>query len=435
MKILTIVVTWILFAIAPAKAGESDTITLHNCREMAVSNFPTAKQGATYSAILSDIRRNSQTAWLPKMSLNAQASWQSEKIELDIGQMLSAATGIPGPNIPPYTIQEQDQYKFYTEISQMIYDGGAVKAGQRIDEINYKIDTQQVNTDVNKVLERINQIYFGILLYEKKLELLNELEKNLSGKTADIESGIRHDALVQNDLDVLNTEILKIGQQITETRSDLSALIRALGVLTGQVIPGTAIFLSPEPQIPLKPQITRPELDMLKLQKEKADASYQIINTKYLPKVAGFGTLAYGKPSLNMFANEFDAWYIVGIKASWNIWDWNAGKRDKNIISLRKKLIDAQAESFILTTTSALEQELQNQEKFELLIQSDNDIIKLQQRIVDNASSRLNNGVITASDYMKEVYALNAAKINLQIHRLSLQQSKINYLNLSGNSI
>ena len=39
----------------------------------------------------------------------------------------------------------------------------------------------------------------------------------------------------------------------------------------------------------------------------------------------------YGNPGLNMLDNSFQPFYVVGLKANWNVFDWGKTKTDKKI--------------------------------------------------------------------------------------------------------
>jgi len=66
------------------------------------------------------------------------------------------------------------------------------------------------------------------------------------------------------------------------------------------------------------------------------------------------------------------------------------------------------------------------------LIEKDNEIIALKTKIAKNASYQLDNGIITATEYTTELNSEWQAKLNLELHKIQLVLSKINYLNNLG---
>ncbi|MEJ0054552.1 MAG: TolC family protein [Bacteroidota bacterium] len=94
--------------------------------------------------------------------------------------------GIPGlPSIEPLS---KDQYKIYGEINQTIYDGGAIKNQSAIQSANTLVEQQKVEVELYKIRERINQIYFGVLLMDAQLSQVNLLKEDLKTSLAKTES-------------------------------------------------------------------------------------------------------------------------------------------------------------------------------------------------------------------------------------------------------
>ena len=67
------------------------------------------------------------------------------------------------------------------------------------------------------------------------------------------------------------------------------------------------------------------------------------------------------------------------------------------------------------------------------LISTDKEIINLRASVKEAAKAQLDNGVITANDYLREVNAEDQARQLLITHQLQLLQAQINYNTISGN--
>ena len=133
-----------------------------------------------------------------------------------------------------------------------------------------------------------------------------------------------------------------------------------------------------------------------------------------LPKVYGFAQGGYGNPGLNMLDNSFQAFYYVGLKLNWNVFDWNKTKKQTQALELNKQIIESEREEFKLQTNIQLEQQVIEVEKYKEFINSDQTIISLQKQILKTAESQLKNGVITSSNYMDQLTDLYEAEINLK---------------------
>ncbi|HEX5669422.1 MAG TPA: transporter, partial [Chitinophagaceae bacterium] len=72
-------------------------------------------------------------------------------------------------------------------------------------------------------------------------------------------------------------------------------------------------------------------------------------------------------------------------------------------------------------------------DKYKDLINSDDQIIVLRKQVKDASAAQLENGVITSSDYIREVNAEEQARQNQVLHRLQLLQAIIDQKTTTGN--
>ena len=151
-----------------------------------------------------------------------------------------------------------------------------------------------------------------------------------------------------------------------------------------------------------------------------------------MPRFAAFGELGYGRPGLNMLSNSFDAFYMLGAKVSWTLWDWNETSNQKKILDLQKQVLESEKETFNQGIKIILENNIADISKYESLINSDNDIISLREKVVKISESQLENGTITATEYLTDLNNLLQSKVNLQSHKIQLIKTKVEYLTLKG---
>ena len=163
----------------------------------------------------------------------------------------------------------------------------------------------------------------------------------------------------------------------------------------------------------------RPERELFELQKTSFEQNKSIISAGNKPKLAAFGQLGYGKPGLNMLENEFKTFYIVGVKLSWNIFDWNQRKNDIKYLSIQQDIVDTRREAFDLNQRIASKSETQNINKYQRLLDSDKEILTLRTDILSVQRSQFENGTINAADYLSAVNAETIARITLSNARVA----------------
>ena len=398
-----------------------EKLSLEQCYTLAEKNYPLAKQNDlllkqnTIDLEIINIEK------LPKLDFLVQASYQSDVTSLPFS--------IPVTTVEP---PNKDQYKATVSINQLIYDGGFINASLTEKSTSLKTQQKQVEVNLYRLKEQVNQFYFSILLLQEKSALLLAKKKQLETTLNEVKAGIKFGVLLPNSDSILQAELLKIDQQLMEVGLNKTSLMTTLYMLIGIPVSQNIKFDNPEINTKLNHEIERPELELFQLQKENIDASEQLIDKKNSPKLSGFATGGYGNPGLNMLDNSFQTYYIAGIKLNWNVFDWNSTKKQRQSLQVNKEIIDSEQEVFELNTAMELTQQQSEINKISTFIASDEEIIALRKKILETSRSQLKNGVITSSAYVTELTNLFEAENNLSTHRIQLQFAKANYNTTKG---
>jgi outer membrane protein TolC len=412
----------ILMLISGIVHAQDNVLHLQDCYEKMLVNYPLANQTEIYSAQSELKIKNIKTGWLPNTSLNAQATYQSDAITVNMNTP-SGGFGFEG---------EKDQYKATVDINQLIYDWGRIKAAKQLESAGLQVNQQANNVELNKIKEQVNTFYFAILTLQKNEELLKVMLKDLEAKEQIVASGVKNGMLLKSDLSALKAEILKVKQSIAELQLQRYAAIDILAELTGMEIQYDIVLEIPEYTIDNQTNYSRPELVLFDYQKEQLELTSKVISKQTKPTFFAFSQLGYGKPGLNMVSDEFDSYYYVGVGLKWNFWDWNKTKREKQIVSLNKNLITSQENTFTKQLNIALKNEKSRIKALEESIATDQEIIKLREQVTESARVKLDNGTITSSDYISELTAETQAKLKYETHKIQLVQSNVNYLYIKG---
>lgn len=418
MKKLIILVLFIVpfFAIAQQK------LSLEDCYALVNKNYPIAKQSKLLEEKSALDLATINLAKLPKLDLNAQATYQSDVTQLPVK--------IPNLTVDP---ANKDQYKATFDVNQLLYNGGLIDANAQLKESQTKTQQQQVQVNLYQLKSKINQLYFSILLSQEKKEILKAKQQQLITKVSEVKTGVKYGAILPASEKVLEAENLKIKQQLTEINYDRKKFIANLATLTYTTIDDNVTLIKPMFQTNFITINNRPELQLFDLQNEQIEHSKTVITKNKLPKVNAFGQAGYGNPGLNMLDNSFQTFYMLGLKANWTVFDWNKSKKEKEALTVSEAIIETEKETFLVNTNLQL-QEMENEiKKLNEVISTDSEIIALRQYVVKSADSQLKNGVITASDYLVELTNLYEAKLNQKVHEIQLDLANANYLIINGN--
>ena len=420
MKVFLTIIGIILFNISISQ--NQQVINLETCHTEAVKNHPLSKQLELHSSSSDLELLNIKKNYLPNIEINGQASYQSEVTEIPIN--------MKGVDIPSLS---KDWYKIAMNVNQLIFDANLTKTQKEINQADLLINKQNVEIELYKLKERINNVFFNIVLLKEKSKLLDVFKNEIREKLYNVQSGVNNGVLLNSEENVLKAELLKIEQQKTEVETNLSSSVKVLSQLTSIDISINTDFILPKIQI--TPDLlfnNRLEYRLLDLQKNKINSLKNMININTRPKIFGFGQFGYGRPGLNVLSNEFDTYYIIGAKLSWKPWDWKKTENQNKILDIQSDILETQKETYDLNFNISLETAMSEIVKFKTLIQKDQEIIELRKQISKTASARFDNGVISSTDLITDLNAETQAKLNLQTHILQLIQAKINVLTIIG---
>jgi outer membrane protein TolC len=415
MKILLLITT--LFT-----GGGNDSLTLEYCYKQAELNHPNRKAIEYYEANSELRNKNLGINFLPKLTLNGQASYQSDVTELEISN-------------PFFTVPKmnKDMYKLSLDVRQLVYDGGLTKSQEEVELKQFDIDRQKIYVELYTLKQKVNDIYFSILLLKEKYNINAVYKKDIENKMLELESKIKNGAIPPGNIYPLQAQIATIEQEMNSILDDIKGSFSMLAELTGIEFSTESKLVIPNPGNVNDDRINRPEHKLYDLQEVQFDVLSEMSGKKLLPKVSLFGQAGYGRPGLNMLKNEFEPYYMVGINFQWNPIDWGQDKNDRQIYEINKEIVRKQKETFDKNIKVTINKHKSDINKFEELLKKDEEIISIREKIIFVTESQLDNGTITSTTYLTETNNLNQARLLQKTHYLQLLQSIINYLTTKGN--
>ena len=411
---------YILLSLFSIPFWAQEKITLEKCYELVEKNYPLAKQNQLLQS-QSELQTNIlEKEKLPKIALNAQATYQSEVTQVPFS--------MPNATIEPLN---KDQYRATLDVNQLLYNGGAIKAQTQLKASQIKPQQKLVDINLYQLKNLVNQYYFGLLLGQEKEELLLTKRKLLQEKSKEIQVAVKFGAVLPASEQVIEAEIIKINQQLNDVKYDQLKLWQHLEELSGTAFNTNAKLAIPENFSSIN-DVNRPELELFELQKQQIEASQKVIATSNAPKLNAFLQGGYGNPALNMLNNSFETFYMTGIKLNWTLFDWNKTKKEKEVLEISKLIVASEKETFEVNQKRQLQEINFEIGKMETQLKSDKEIIQLREKIVRSAEAQMKNGVITSSDYLNEVTQLFESKITEKTHQIQLQLAKANHQIIKG---
>ncbi len=405
-----------------AKSQALQQLTLSEVQQMAAANFPLIRQKQLVQQTAQLTIENLQKGFLPQVNVSGQATYQSEVTSLPIK--------IPNINIET---PSKDQYKIVTDVSQLVYDGGAIAYQSKLQHLNALVEEEKIEVELQKLRGRINQLYLSVLLTDEQVKQVSIVSIDLQAGIKRVEGQVQNGTALRSNLAVLQAEQLKNEQQRIELRASRKGLLDVLSLFINKAISPDAVLQVPSVAMPSADLSGRSEMKLFQLQDSLLGSQQEFISIKNKLRVSLFVQGGYGRPALNFLKNDFEFFALGGIRANWMLSNLYTSRREKELVNINRRTIEVQKENFVLNTNATLQQQQSEINKMQELIALDEQIIQLREQVKQSVSAQLQNGIITASDFIREVNAAEAARQSLVLHQLQLLQAKINYITTTGN--
>ncbi len=413
---------FLFFSYAPLLGFAQQVITLDECYALAEKNYPLAKQTTLLEEKTKSEIKVLGKERLPKIDLNAQATYQSDVIEFPLQ--------IPNSTVEP---PNKDQYRATLDANQLIYNGGNIAVNARLKTAELAAQQQQIEVNLYTLKSRINQNYFSVLLFQEQQKLLFSKTEVLNARIKEVNTGVKYGAVLPASEQILKAEQLKLEQQLSQINFDKEKMLSNLSLLIFQNLANNTTLVNPDILI-AETDSQRPELELFNLQETQLETSKEVISKSNYPKVLGFAQAGYGNPGLNMLDNSFQDFYMVGLKMNWNIFDWGKSKAEKQAVNISKEIVSTEKETFILNNEMQQKEAESDINKYEAMLLKDLQIIDLREKVLQATTTQLQNGAITSSEYITELNNLYEAKIDQQLHKIQLSLAKANYKEIKGDS-
>lgn len=391
-----------------------ETITLEQCYQWSRENYPLIKKQELIKKAEQYTTENALKGWLPQVNITAQATYQNDVTQFPVK--------LPNVNVEPLS---KDQYKVYADVSQTIYDGGNIRNQKNLAKIQSEVQNIQTEVELDKLKERINQLYFGILQTNKQWTQLQFTKLDIKEGIKKAEAQLKNGVIFRSNLDVLKAELVKIEQKEIELQAIKQNFVQMLSYFIKKNIDENTQLETPE-KILLTKNNNRSELKLFDAQKQLLETQRKIINTKNTPKLGAFFQGGYGKPGFNMLKNEIDIFYIGGIRLNIPISGFYTQKNDLALLENQSQEIEIQRENFLFNQNFIEIQQRNDLEKIQNLIDKDNELIELRKNIKTASLAQLENGVINTNDYLREVTAEEQAILTKITHEIQYLLTQYN---------
>lgn len=394
-------------------------LSIDQCYEKAHKNYPLISQYDLISQLSEYNISNIGKGYLPQISLSVKANYQSEVTEIPISM----------PGINPIS---KDQYSAVVEVNQTIWDGGVIRSKKEGLRIESEVENRGLDVNIYALNERVNQLYFGILLFDLQLKqnqlYREELQRNYDKVYSYMLNGIANQA----DIDAIKVEQLKAIQTQNTLNYSRKAYVEMLSVLIGDTITDHTVLDKPKTIINNN-SIFRPELDLFDAQIKNIEVQNRQITAQLMPKIGVFFTGGYGRPGLNMLKNNLSGYYVAGARLTWNFGAFYTYKNNRHLLKTNIKLVEVNRDVFLFNTNIDISKRRNEIDKFREQLKYDDQIIELRTSIKESSEIKMANGTISGVDFMRDVTSEQSAKQDKIYHEIEMLLAMYNLKYVTNN--
>ena len=384
---------------------------IEDCREKARQNNPLARQAALIEEGERLDLAMAKRGYLPRLSLSGKASYQSDATSL---------------STPLFSVEaDKDQYAALAELTETIWDGGAIATQIRGLAASSKVEREKLAVDIYALNDRVDQLFFGILSAKEQRRQNEVLVEELESNRRRVEACLQNGVASPTDLDAVRVEILSARQRSSELEAAERSYREMLALLIGEPLPADTVFATPDSSaLSVEAEANRrPELGLFDAQAEQCEAQKEAVRVSKLPRLSAFLQTAYGKPGLNMLKDEATPYWIGGLRLSWTLNGLLDTRDELARIETRKRAIETQKESFALNSDQQVARLKNDLVRLRELVATDEEILGLRAGMTRSAEGKLENGAATTDDVLKAIDAESLARRAKSLHEVQLVQA------------
>ena len=355
-------------------------LSLDSCFNKAERNYPQIIQYDLIAKSTAYSIENAQKRKLPQVTIVGQASYQSE------------VTSLPGGTEMGVAELSKDQYQLYGEIVQPLTGIIITNQEQKLLKIDGEISAADLATKMYTIKQRVSDLFFGILLIHEQLKQSELTKDDLEAGLSVMNASVQYGTALTSSLDILRAQLINLEQRMIEQEAARDGYLKMLGLFIDEELNETTQFTSPLGPPTLSTRISRPELQLFDAKIRSVVLQDQLLKKSNLPQLSLFLQSGFGRPALNFLSNDFEPYYIGGLKLSWNLSNFYANKGKKEIFNINKSIWESEKETFLFNTQMTLSSQDVQIRKAEKLIEKDREIISLRDRIVTTSKASWHTG-------------------------------------------
>jgi outer membrane protein TolC len=422
MKVrISILITTLTLLLSISPAILKAQLSLDSCQAKAYQNYPLIQQFDLIERSKDLTISNANKAWLPQFDINL------------IGGVIHGMPSFAPPGSESSSSWNKELITI-GQLNQIIWDGGMTKASKEMIAANSEIERADLEVNLYQLKDRVNNLYFGVLLINEQMAQLDLLKETLLLNQKRIQSAIDNGAAFKSDADEIKVEIINAEQKKTELEFNKQAYIAVLSAMIGEEIPENETFSRPVfSGLADNLSNNRPEIIKFNQQYSLIESQANLNKAMLIPKFGLMGFGVFFTPDLEFGASSLNNIFVAGLSVSWQLGPLYKNGNNKKLTEISLQRVRNQEDTFLFNTNLELTQTDKEMEKYRDLLDKDTELLELKISIKEAYIVKYDNGVATMSDVLQRINDESSARQTLIMHEIQYLMKAYQYLNKSGN--
>jgi len=309
-------------------------------------------------------------------------------------------------------------------------------------QLNYGLNALAINAQVIALQEKItyqevhyqvSNAYFGLQAINQQLNFLRKNLENMDGLIANMSLMLQQGLIVSTEVDKLNINRNSVSNGILKLENTKAQLSQLLGILVG--LPNESEFeiatdeVMSNPSIVVQPNGTRPELELIQLQKQMNIEERKGTYMAYLPTLSLYAAYNYNynmKPESNFSTGIPSA--FLGLRLDWTLFDGFEKQNKLKVNAYNKEKIANQEQLAIQQLNLSTENARREVELQTANLEMNKEQLILSERVYQSAKAQFAAGTISTNELLQADNGLQQAQSTLVGSYLALRQAELSYL-------
>jgi outer membrane protein TolC len=429
MKSIRPYVAALVLMSATAARGQNaaDTLRLSDLQSAAVQRDPRAAQSALLARQSSLRVATIGADRRPTLTIEGLAQYQS-----DVTRLSLSAPGVSIPT-PPH-----DTYDARLVGQQKLFDP-SIAPRLAVEDAQLNASRAQLATSLYSLRQTVNDAFFAVLRAQAQVAEIETSITDLEAQLVVASARVRAGSALPSEEMTIRAELLRRRQIVAEWQASRNASITVLEDLTGAKIDSGRVLGEPDAAAAIS--LARARVDSAHGRPEFAQfAAARALLQKQedaraaadKPRVFLFGRLGYGRPGLNPLNNGFDSYWLTGIQAQWSPWNWGTSARDREVLQVQRRIVEADESAFAATLRRATAQDLASVDRLTAALATDDQIIQLREQVLIETRARYREAVVNSAEYVDRQTDVLSARVTRALHRVELAQYRARLLTTLG---